>query len=80
MIGDLAAVPLRLRPARLVREIGGDGEIFAIAFDPADGLDVAEYVAIRMLVPQRALDVVRLHRVRDRRVDLEVDAAPARFG
>ncbi len=66
---DIDVMPLRLGPARLVREVVGNGEELARAAHPSDCRDIAERVTLGMRQPQRALDVVWLHPPHDARIE-----------
>ncbi len=68
---DVDLMALRLGPARLVREVGGDGKEFARAAHPSNCFDVAERVALGMFQPQRPVDIVWLHPAYDARIDFD---------
>ena len=70
VVGNNAAVPLCLRPARRVREIVGNGEGVVRPFDPADGWDIAQHIAVGVLDPVRPLDVVDVDPVDNRPIEL----------
>src|SRR5262249_59691747 len=69
VIGNNGTVPLCLRPACGVRQVVRDGEAVVRSFDPADGRNVPQNVAVGVLDPERALDVVRLYGAADRLVE-----------